>query len=185
MGSGSVAAVAAVLLSAGPALADLPGGVSPEAWLRSGGAVLELQVAPGSARVELDGDRLHPGPILVTGGVHLLVARAQGRQEHREVIRVPAGQRTKRRIDLRTLPVTGRLDLRLAPRGARVLVDGRLVAAPLRVLTLTAGRHRIVILATGYRTERRVVRVPRAATLTLRIDLQPERRRRHRRPRVA
>lgn len=177
--------LAAVLLLAGPASADLASGVSPEEWLRTGGAVLELQVAPASARVELDGDRLHPGPILVTPGVHLLVARASGRRELREVIRVPAGQRTKRRIELAATPVTGRLDLRLRPRGARVIVDGHLISGPLRVLTLTAGRHRVIIEATGYRTERRVVRVPRAATLTLRIDLSPERHRRHRRPRVA
>jgi hypothetical protein len=185
MGGSSVAMVAAVLLSAGSTFADQSGGVSVEEWLRTGGAVLELQVTPASARVELDGDRLHPGPILVTPGIHLLVARATGRRELREVIQVPSGRRTKRRIELASMPVTGRLDLRLFPRGARVLVDGHLVAGPLRVLTLTAGRHRVVIAATGYRTERRVVRVPRAATLTLRIDLSPERRRRHRRPRVA
>jgi hypothetical protein len=152
--------------------------------------VLELSVAPAHARVELDGDRMHPGPALITPGVHLLVARATGRREHREVIRVPEGQSTKKRIDLAALPLTGRVDLRVHLAGTRaspvrVLLDGHLVTGRPRVLTLSAGRHRIVLLATGYRTERRVVRVPRGATITLRVDMQPDSRRRYRRPRVA
>lgn len=185
MGGSIFAVFALVLASPGPALADLPSGVSPEEWLRTGGAVLELQVSPPTARVELDGDRLHPGPILITPGVHLLVARAQGRVDHREVIRVPAHERTKKRIELHGLAVTGRLDLRVHPRNAKVLVDGHLVSGTPRLLTLSAGRHRLVIVATGFLPERRFVRVPRGATLTLRVDMRPEGRRRHRRPRVA
>ena len=184
MGSASVGLTVALLLCSAPAGADLPGGVPLDDWLRTGGAVLDLQVAPGNTQVELDGDRLHPGPVLVTAGVHLLVARAPGRRELREVVQLPAGRRTRKRIALTAHPVTGQLDLRTSPRHARVLIDGRLMGSTPRLLTLVAGRHQLVVVATGYRAAKRLVRVPRGATLTLRGDLQAEGRRR-RRPRVA
>lgn len=179
-----LAAALLSLLSAPPARADEPSTTTAD-WLRTGGAVLDLQVAPPTARVELDGDRLHPGPALVTAGIHLLVVRATGRRELREVVRVTAGRHTKRRVELASLPVTGQLDLRTTPRHARVLVDGRLVGWSPRLMTLSAGRHRLQFLATGYRPTQRLLRVPRGATLTLRVDMTPERGRRHRRARVA
>ena len=179
-----VAGLALGMLVAGPARADLPRGASAEDWLRRGGAVLELQIVPANATVDLDGDRIHPGPILVTPGVHLLVVRASGRRELRQELRIPSGEVTRRRVELTTQPVTGRVEVSTVPRHASVLVDGRLANDSPCVLVLTAGRHRLQVVAPGYRDARRLVRVPRGATLRLRVELVPDRRHHHR-PRVA
>ncbi|MBI2891965.1 MAG: PEGA domain-containing protein [Deltaproteobacteria bacterium] len=178
-------AVGLALLGLGrPVGADIQADVPAREWLRRGGAVLVLDVVPKQARIEIDGDVKRDGPWLVTAGVHLVVASAPGRQTFREVLRVPAGRRTMRRIDLRAQPVMGHLDVRTTPRRARLIIDGRLRGETPRVVELAAGRHRLLVAALGYRSARRVVRVPRAATLTIRITLLAERRR-FRRPRLA
>lgn len=177
--------VGLVVLGLGrPSRADIQADVPAREWLRRGGALLEIDVVPRDARIEIDGDPQRGRSWLVTAGVHLVVVSARGRQGFREVVRIPAGRRLTRRIELRPQQATGRIDVRTTPRRARLIVDGRLQGETPRVVELAAGRHRLHVSALGYRSVRRLVRVPQAATLTVRIAL-PAERRRFRRPRLA
>jgi hypothetical protein len=67
----------------------------------------------------------------------------------------------------------GAVDVQSRPRGARVIVDGRFVGqAPLRVVDLRPGLHRVGLELGGYHSIDTQVRVDAGRSAPLRVTLQ-------------
>lgn len=73
-------------------------------------------------------------------------------------------------------PVEGAIHVESRPRGALVMVNGRLVGtAPLRLAEVTPGRHSVSIELAGFQRETRAVTVRAGQTARVVVDLQPGR----------
>ena len=140
------------------ALAMLQSGVLMYLWSHPPGASanglgdLVVQSHPTSARVIVDGEDhgVTPTSLRLPAGAHVLEIRV-GNSESRVIpVTINAGVQTAQYIELQSVPLTGGLDLRSEPSGAKVTVDGqKRGATPLRVIELPPGDHEILFDAPG------------------------------------
>jgi hypothetical protein len=135
------------------ALAMLQSGVLVWLWSHPPGSSqselgeLVVQSRPASARVIVDGeDRgLTPTSARLKAGAHVLEIRV-GNSEARVIpVTIQSGVQTAQYIELQSVPMTGMLDLRSEPPGAKVSVDGqKRGATPVRLTDLPPGDHEIL-----------------------------------------
>lgn len=134
-------------------LALLQSGVLMWLWSHPPGAAqgemgdLVVQSRPASARVIVDGtDRgVTPTSVRLAPGTHVLEIRV-GSSESRVIpVTIVSGVQTAQYIELQSVPLTGGLDLRSEPPGARVSVDGqKRGVAPVRLSDLPPGEHELL-----------------------------------------
>ena len=129
---------------------------------RAGEGELTVQTRPVAARVSIDGEDRGVTPLTVAlpSGAHVLEVQI-GRSEPRVIpLTIRAGVQTAQYIELQNVPMTGGLDIRSEPAGARVTIDGQARGStPLTIRDLAPGDHQVVIEAGG-----------RKVTQSLRID---------------
>jgi hypothetical protein len=135
------------------ALAMLQSGVLMWLWSnppgpsQSGMGELVVQSRPTSARVIVDGeDRgVTPASFQLQPGAHVLEIRV-GKSDSRVIpLTIQAGVQTAQYIELQSVPLTGGIDLRSEPSGAKVSVDGqKRGVTPVRLNDLPPGDHELV-----------------------------------------
>jgi hypothetical protein len=140
------------------ALAMLQSGVLMYLWSHPPGASanglgdLVVQSHPTSARVIVDGEDhgVTPTSLRLPAGAHVLEIRV-GNSESRVIpVTINAGVQTAQYIELQSVPLTGGLDLRSEPSGAKVSVDGqKRGATPMRMIDLPPGEHEILFDSPG------------------------------------
>jgi hypothetical protein len=132
----------------------------------TGGAAVELditlqplvpiQVEPRGAELFVDGNavELEDGGIPVPAGAHTLTARAAGFHELRQPIAASRG--AEFRIDVALAPVGALLELANAPRGAQVVIDGKVAGtAPLTTpVEISPGARTVELRIDGFRAIR-------------------------------
>jgi hypothetical protein len=135
------------------ALAMLQSGVlmwlwrNPPGGAQSGLGELVVHSRPTSARVIVDGEErgVTPATLQVQPGAHVLEIKV-GNSEPRVIpLTIQAGVQTAQYVELQSVPLTGGIDLRSEPPGAKVSVDGRRRGAtPLRMNDLPPGEHELL-----------------------------------------
>ncbi|MEZ4360291.1 MAG: PEGA domain-containing protein [Kofleriaceae bacterium] len=113
---------------------------------------LRVDVAVANASVTVD-DAPYEGPIEVTPGPHRVAVKAPGRVD----TDVEVVAREGKPIDLKLDP-NRRAQLRVAPQGATVLLDGQPVEVKDESIELSPGPHELVVKAEGYQP--RTVKLP-------------------------
>jgi hypothetical protein len=134
------------------ALAMLQSGVLMYLWSHPPGTSqnglgdLVIQSRPASARVIVDGeDRgVTPTSLRLPAGAHVLEIRV-GKSDSRVIpVTINAGVQTAQYIELQSVPLTGGVELRSQPAGAKVVVDGqKRGVTPIRLNDLPPGEHEI------------------------------------------
>jgi hypothetical protein len=83
-----------------------------------------------------------PTSVKLQPGAHVLEIRVGNSESRVLPVTIQAGVQTAQYIELQSVPLTGGLDLRSEPSGAKVTVDGqRRGATPLRMMDLPPGDH--------------------------------------------
>ncbi len=140
---------------------------------RKGEGELVVQSRPVAARVSVDGeDRgVTPLTIALPSGAHVLEVQS-GRSEPRVIpLTIQAGVQTAQYIELQNVALTGGLEIRSDPAGAKVTVDGQARGStPLTIRDLAPGDHRIV-LESGGRKVTQAVRIDAGITAQLVVPL--------------
>jgi hypothetical protein len=133
------------------ALAMLQSGVLMWLWSHPPGAQtglgeLTVQSRPSSARVIVDGEDqgITPTSVKLQPGAHVLEIRVGNSSSRVLPVTIQAGVQTAQYIELESVPLTGGLDLRSEPSGAKVTVDGqKRGATPVRLNDLPPGDHQL------------------------------------------
>ena len=135
------------------ALAMLQSGVlmwlwsNPPGGAQSGLGDLVVHSRPTSARVIVDGEErgVTPATLQLQPGAHVLEIKV-GNSEPRVIpLTIQAGVQTAQYVELQSVPLTGGIDLRSEPPGAKVSVDGRRRGVtPLRMNDLPPGEHELL-----------------------------------------
>lgn len=140
---------------------------------RAGEGELVVRSRPIAARVSIDGEDRGVTPLMVKlpSGAHVIEVQI-GKSEPRVIpITIQAGVQTAQYIELQNVPMTGGLDIRSDPPGARVSIDGRdRGRAPLTIRDLPPGDHDVVLEANG-RTVKQVVRIDPGTTAQLVVPM--------------
>jgi hypothetical protein len=146
---GSRRLVAAVI-----ATTILTGGVFAARYLAPAASSAELGVLlveskPSGVQVFVDGEArgLTPAKLSVKPGPHLVELRGRGTPRVRTV-KVIAGTQVSHYVELAgaSTPITGELDVRSDPPGARVTIDGHSAGvAPILISNLQPGEHTVVL----------------------------------------
>lgn len=140
---------------------------------RAGEGELVVQSRPIAARVSVDGEDRGVTPLTLTlpAGAHVLEVRI-GKSEPRVIpLTIQTGVQTAQYIELQNVPMTGGLDIRSDPPGARVSIDGQdRGKAPLTIRDLPPGDHDVVLEANG-RTVRQAVRIDPGTTAQLVVPM--------------
>jgi len=145
-------------------------------------AMLLVATEPGGAAIEIDGRRQHettPAAILdLAPGKHEVRLTVQGYAEVRRTMQLGSGERQL--VQLKMPPFERRVELRSAPDGARVFLDGQLQMAttPL-VLVLSDDFHEVRVEKDGYEPLVRGI-TPDDREGSLNLTLAPERQARGR-----
>ena len=128
---------------------------------RAGEGELVVQSRPDSARVTVDGEERGVTPLTMKlpSGAHVLEVQI-GTAEPRVIpLTIQAGVQTAQYVELQNVPMTGSLEIRSDPPGARVSIDGQnRGAAPVTLRDLPPGDHEVVLEANG-RTVKHAVRI--------------------------
>ncbi len=139
----------------------------------AGDGELVVQSRPVAARVSIDGEERGVTPITLTlpAGAHVLEVQS-GRSEPRVIpLTIAAGVQTAQYIELQNVAMTGGLDVRSDPPGARVTIDGQpRGTTPVTVRDLAPGDHQVVLEAGG-RKVTQAVRVDAGITAQLVVPL--------------
>ncbi|MBA3397183.1 MAG: PEGA domain-containing protein [Deltaproteobacteria bacterium] len=118
--------------------------------------LVAVKLAPRGAELFLDDKpvALDNGGLPLPAGDHVLVVRAKGFRTSR--IEIPATRGADYALTVELVPVGALLELRNAPRGARVVVDGKtLGTAPLaEPVEIAPGSREIELRVDGYRPYR-------------------------------
>jgi len=118
--------------------------------------LVPIQVEPRGAELMLDDKpvTIEDGGIAIPAGPHVLVARAKGFRDGRTAI--PAERAADYKVAVELARVGAMLELRNAPHGARVVVDGKtLGTAPLaQPIEIAPGAHLLELKIDGYRPYR-------------------------------
>jgi hypothetical protein len=152
-------------------------GVYASRWLFTGSSETEVQLGtvlvesnPAGVQVFVDGEArgLTPAKVSLKPGAHLIELRGRGTPRVRSVM-VEAGATVSHYVELAeaSAPVTGSLDVRSDPPGARVKVDGHDAGiAPILVSNLQPGEH-TVVLQNDHGTVRHTVTIEPGLTAAL------------------
>ena len=129
---------------------------------RAGEGELVVQSRPVAARVSVDGEERGVTPLTLTlpSGAHVLEVQS-GKSEPRVIpLIIRPGVQTAQYIELQNVAMTGGLDIRSDPPGARVTIDGqKRGTTPVSIRDLAPGDRRVVLEGGG-----------RKVTQTVRID---------------
>ena len=140
---------------------------------RTGEGELVVQSRPVAARVSIDGeDRgVTPLTIALPSGAHVLEVQS-GKSEPRVIpLTIQAGVQTAQYIELQNVALTGGLEIRSDPAGAKVTIDGQVRGStPLTIRDLAPGDHQIV-LEGGGRKVTQAVRIDAGITAQLVVPL--------------
>lgn len=140
---------------------------------RTGEGELVVQSRPVAARVSIDGDEKGVTPLTISlpSGAHVLEVQT-GKSEPRVIpLTIKAGVQTSQYIELQNVALTGGLDVRSEPAGARVTIDGQnRGTTPVTVRDLAPGDHQVV-LAAGSRKVTQAVRIEAGITAQLVVPL--------------
>ena len=140
---------------------------------RAGEGELVVQSRPVAARVSIDGEERGVTPLTVKlpSGAHVLEVQS-GRSEPRVIpLTIQAGVQTAQYIELQNVALTGGLDVRSEPAGARVTIDGQnRGTTPVTVRDLAPGDHQVVLEAGG-RKVTQSVRIDAGITAQLVVPL--------------
>ncbi len=139
----------------------------------AGEGELVVQSRPDSARVSIDGEDRGVTPLTVplAAGAHVLEVQI-GKSEPRVIpLTIRKGVQTAQYIELQNVPMSGALDVRSDPPGARVSIDGQSRGtAPLTLRDLAPGNHDVV-LESGSRKVKQVVRIDAGVTAQLVVPM--------------
>lgn len=140
-------------------------------------AHVTVRVVPTDAAVTLDDEPIAQGrlaePIPVGPGRHTISASAQGRLTGRTTFEIASGDTRNVELRLEELPAVSRatsLEVRGAPQGATVDLDGRSVVATAPIV-VTPGAHRLSVRAQGSEPWSGEVTVPEGATRVVSVRL--------------
>lgn len=148
-------------------------------WNRNSGAPqagegeLVVQSRPVAARVSIDGEERGVTPLTIPlpAGAHVLEVQS-GKSEPRVIpLTIRPGVQTAQYIELQNVAMTGGLDIRSEPPGARVTIDGQnRGTTPLTIRDLAPGDHQVV-LEGGGRKVTQPVRIDAGITAQLVVPL--------------
>jgi len=140
---------------------------------RKGEGELVVQSRPVAARVSIDGEERGVTPLTMTlpSGAHVLEVQS-GKSEPRVIpLTIQAGVQTAQYIELQNVALTGGLEIRSDPPGARVTIDGQgRGTTPVTIRDLAPGDHQIV-LEGGGRKVTQAVRIDAGITAQLVVPL--------------
>ena len=140
---------------------------------RKGEGELVVQSRPVAARVSIDGEErgVTPLTIALPSGAHVLEVQS-GKSEPRVIpLTIQAGVQTAQYIELQNVAMTGGLEIRSDPPGARVTIDGQgRGTTPVTIRDLAPGDHQIV-LEGGGRKVTQAVRIDAGITAQLVVPL--------------
>ena len=140
---------------------------------RKGEGELVVQSRPVAARVSIDGEErgMTPLTIALPSGAHVLEVQS-GKSEPRVIpLTIQAGVQTAQYIELQNVALTGGLEIRSDPGGAKVTIDGQVRGStPLTIRDLAPGDHQIV-LEGGGRKVTQAVRIDAGITAQLVVPL--------------
>ncbi|MGE0865588.1 MAG: PEGA domain-containing protein [Vicinamibacterales bacterium] len=140
---------------------------------RAGEGELVVQSRPVAARVSIDGEERGVTPLTISlpAGAHVLEVQT-GKSEPRVIpLTIQAGVQTAQYIELQNVALTGGLDIRSDPPGARVTIDGRSRGTtPLTLRDLAPGDHQVVLEGSG-RKVTQAVRIDAGITAQLVVPL--------------
>ncbi len=140
---------------------------------RAGEGELVVQSRPVAARVSIDGEERGVTPLTVPlpAGAHVLEVQS-GKSEPRVIpLTIRPGVQTAQYIELQNVAMTGGLDIRSEPPGARVTIDGQnRGTTPLTIRDLAPGDHQVV-LEGGGRKVTQPVRIDAGITAQLVVPL--------------
>lgn len=149
--------------------------VTLEVPLVAQSGMLELELVPADASVELDGARLPAVsslPMAVDCGLHSLKVSAQGYQTLLMEVEVAAARTTEQRIVLDEVG-TGQLEIDVAPPEATIWLNERRLGEGPQRLQVTAGPHALRAGLAGYAEQERQVLVEKGQVLPVAFSLQP------------
>lgn len=136
--------------------------------------------APLRATIVINGDSVGTGPMLqkLAGGRYVIAARRHGSQSDVDTIEVNPGAEIE--VQLRPVPLTGKLHIDLQPRKAvpaSLYVDGKpRGTAPGEITGLLPGRHLVEIKKSGFQPYRQEVDIPPQKGLALAVTLEKVRK---------
>lgn len=140
---------------------------------RAGEGELVVQTRPVAARVSIDGEEKGVTPLTISlpSGAHVLEVQT-GKSEPRVIpLTIRAGVQTAQYIELQNVALTGGLDVRSEPAGARVTIDGQnRGTTPITIRDLAPGDHQVVLEAGG-RKVTQAVRIDAGITAQLVVPL--------------
>jgi PEGA domain len=152
-------------------------GVYASRWFFTGSSESAVQLGivlvesnPAGVQVFVDGEArgLTPAKVSLKPGAHLIELRGRGTPRVRSVL-VEAGATVSHYVELAeaSAPLTGSLDVRSDPPGAKVKVDGHDAGiAPILVSNLQPGEH-TVVLQNDHGTVRHTVTIEPGLTAAL------------------
>ena len=121
----------------------------------------------------VDGNEHGVSPVTVRlpSGAHVLEVQV-GKAEPRVIpLTIQANVQTVQYIELKDVPVTGVLEVRSEPPGARILIDGQpRGTTPATLANLPVGDHTVVLEAGG-RKATQVVKIEAGSTAQLTVPI--------------
>jgi len=140
---------------------------------RAGEGELVVQSRPIGARVSVDGTERGVTPLTVRlpSGAHVLEVQI-GKAEPRVIpLTIQANVQTAQYVELQGVTVTGSLEIRSEPSGARVIIDGQpRGTTPATIRELAAGDHALV-LEIGSRKVSQSVKIEPGSTAQLMVPI--------------
>lgn len=135
---------------------------------------LRFRVVPEGASVTVDGRAVsdRAAALRIDPGQHVIEARAEDHEPHRETIELQRAERREFTASLRLLAADGRVSIESNVANARIELDGALVGTQSAESAATPGVHSITVTAPGYRPLRRSVTVGRHGVARVSIVLQ-------------
>ena len=140
---------------------------------RAGEGELVIQSRPVAARVSIDGEERGVTPLTVAlpSGAHVLEVQS-GKSEPRVIpLTIRPGVQTAQYIELQNVAMSGGLDIRSDPPGARVSIDGQSRGTtPVTIRDLAPGDHQVVLEGSGRKVSQ-TVRIDAGITAQLVVPL--------------
>ncbi len=140
---------------------------------RAGEGELVVQSRPVAARVSIDGEErgVTPLTLALPAGAYVLEVQS-GKSEPRVIpLTIRPGVQTAQYIELQNVALTGGLDVRSDPAGARVTIDGQnRGTTPVTIRDLAPGDHQVVVEGNG-RKVTQAVRIDAGITAQLVVPL--------------
>lgn len=142
--------------------------------LGAGEGELVVQSRPEGAQVKIDGEIKGKTPLTVRldAGAHVMEVQS-GKSEPRVIpLMITGGVQTSQYVELQNVAVTGTLEIKSEPAGARVTIDGRpRGTTPVTVRDLSPGDHTVVLEAGGRKVQH-TVRIEAGGTQQLSVPIR-------------